>query len=162
MSRDFSKVSPKLWRSPRFRGLEDERAKLLYLYVLTCQHQTSAGCFKLPDAYVIADLGWATEHFAVARASLVEAGLLFHDPATEEYFVPRWYRHNPGTNTNHKKGICRLISELDSDALREIAEQEYSDCHPEESNPIAASSIPNGNGSHLTNTRFLKSMGGRL
>src|SRR5687767_11979879 len=107
MSRDFSKVSPKVWRSPRFMGLNSERAKLLYMYVLTCQHQSSAGCFRLPDAYASDDLGWSQADLDGARAALVGAELLVHDAETDEYFVPRWFKHNPGTNPKHRKGIER-------------------------------------------------------
>ena len=65
--RTFSKISPKLWRSPRFRSLESGDERLLYLYVLTCEHQSSAGCFRLPDAYAASDLGWTEERLSDAR-----------------------------------------------------------------------------------------------
>src|SRR5690349_18898006 len=134
MSRDFSKVSPKVWRSPRFRGLQNEQAKLFYLYLLTCEHQSSAGCFRLPDAYAAADLAWSENDLAAAREGCVDAGLLIHDPETEEYFVPRWFKHNPSTNGKHRKGIERLISDLDSDRVREAAEAEFTETVPE--NPL--------------------------
>ena len=52
----------------------------------------------------------------IGRArSLKEAELLVHDEGTDEYFVPRWFKHNPACNAKHKQGIERLISELDSD-----------------------------------------------
>ena len=74
--RDYSKVSPKLWRSPRFRSLESGDARLFYLFFLTCEHQSSAGCFRLPVAYAASDLGWTEERFQMARSALVEAELL--------------------------------------------------------------------------------------
>jgi len=125
--RDFSKVSPKLWRSPRFRSLASADAKLLYVFALTCEHQSSAGCCRIPDSYAAADLGWTIQRLVEARSALIAAELLVHDPATEEYFVPRWYRHNPPTNTKHRIGIERLISELDSDHVREAAEIEFTE-----------------------------------
>ena len=155
MSRVFSMVSPKLWLSRRFRGLITDSAKLFYLYVLTCQHQTSAGCFKLPDAYVMADLGWSAEKLSNARAPVVEAGLLLHDPETDEYFVPRWFRHNPGKNPNHRKGIVRLISELESDLIRQVAKQEYDEYHEDDGNPPGAPGTSNGNRRHLGTTGYM-------
>jgi hypothetical protein len=154
--RDYSKISPKVWRSPRFQGLGAERAKLFYLYVLTCQHQSSAGCFRLPDAYASADLDWNQEELAGARTALVGAGLLVHDSETDEYFVPRWFKHNPGTNPKHRTGIERLISELDSDRVREAAEAEYLESRggPLGSEPHPFDR-PNGNGGHLANTPYL-------
>ena len=155
--RDFSKVSPKVWRSPRFRAMQDERAKLLYLYVLTCEHQSSAGCFRLPDAYAAADLGWSDGHLEEARGALIAAGLLVHDPDSEEYFVPRWFKHNPGTNPKHRAGITRLISELDSDHVREAAEAEYSATVPEP-NPLDSPPTPLRLGSHgrLADTVYMR------
>jgi hypothetical protein len=154
--RDYSKVSPKLWRSPRYRGLESGDARLLYLFFLTCEHQSSAGCFRLPVAYAASDLGWAEERYGSARAALVEAELLVFDAGTDEYFVPRWFKHNPGTNAKHRKGIERLISELDSDHVREAAEAEYTDS---QGAPLATEphpfDFPNGHGSRLTNTPYI-------
>jgi hypothetical protein len=150
--RDFSKVSPKVWRSPRFRSLQVQQ-KLFYVYVLTCEHQSSAGCFRLPDAYALADLGWSQEDLDASRAALVVAGLLVHDAETDEYFVTRWFKHNPGTNAKHKQGIERLISELDSDHVREAAEAEYADRHPP---PGPLDPVPNGNGNHLTNSAYMQ------
>ena len=71
--RDYSKVSPKLWRSPRYRSLESGDARLLYLYFLTCEHQSSAGCFRLPVAYAASDLGWTENRFTDARAALASS-----------------------------------------------------------------------------------------
>jgi hypothetical protein len=150
--RDFSKVSPKVWRSPRFRGLQSEGARLFYLYVLTCEHQSSAGCFRLPDAYAAADLSWSPERLEEYRAALVGAGLLVHDPETEEYFVTRWFKHNPGTNAKHRAGIARLISELDSDVVREAAEAEYEATVPPP-NPL---DLPYSNGKRLTDSSYLR------
>lgn len=121
--REYSKVSPKLWRSKRFRNLASDDARLLYLFLLTCEHQTSAGCFRLPDAYAAADLGWNADRMEGARVPLI-AEMIAHDAETEEYFVRRWFNHNPPTNQKHLKGVQRLISELDSDHVRETAEEE--------------------------------------
>lgn len=154
MSRDFSKVSPKVWRSPRFRGLQNEQAKLFYLYLLTCEHQSSAGCFRLPDAYAAADLAWSEVDLTAAREACIDAGLLVHDPETEEYFVLRWFKHNPSTNGKHRKGIERLISDLDSDHVREAAEAEFIESVPAEN--LDTPARPNGYGNHLSNSRFLR------
>lgn len=159
VSRDFSKVSPKVWRSPRFRGLQSDQAKLFYLYVLTCEHQSSAGCFRLPDAYAAADLSWPRDILETARAHLIETQLLVHDPETEEYFVPRWFKHNPSTNPKHRKGIERQISDLDSEHVRRVAEAEFIESVPEQS-PLEVRPYPNGlTASRLTNSSYLRGQG---
>lgn len=157
--RVYSRISPKVWRSPRFRGLPTDRAKAFYLYTLSCEHQSSAGCFRLPDAYAAADLAWTESELDEARSTVIAADLLIHDPATEEYFVPRWFKHNPSCNTKHRKGIERLISEMDSDIVREAAEMEFAESIPVESeNPL---DTPMLGGGRLTNTRYFNGGGGR-
>lgn len=121
MAREFSKVSPLLWRSNRFRQLGADDAKLLYLFLMTCDHQTSAGGFRLPDAYAVADLGWTMERLASARAALVEGDFVAHDEATEEYFIHRWFRHNPPMNRKHRIGVEKAIEKIDSERIREAA-----------------------------------------
>lgn len=83
---EFSKVSPAIWRSRRFRNLESD-ARLAHIYFLACDHQSSAGCFRLPDAYAAADLSWDVERYRTALEQVVTAGLIAHDEATEEVFV---------------------------------------------------------------------------
>lgn len=123
--RDYSKVSPKLWRSRRFSQLPDD-ARMFYMFLLTCEHQTSAGCLRLPEAYAAADLNWQPERLGGARAPLIPE-MIAYDGATDEYFILRWFRHNPPTNSKHLKGVKRLISEVDSDTVREVAEAELTD-----------------------------------
>src|SRR5690606_25853760 len=138
------------------RGLQNEQAKLFYLYLLTCEHQSSAGCFRLPDAYAAADLAWSEIDLAAAREAGAEAGLIVHDRQTEEYFVPRWFKHNPGTNPKHRKGIERLISDLDSDHVREAAEAEFMESVPTE-NPLDTPMHSNGLASNrLATTAFMR------
>jgi hypothetical protein len=123
--REWSKVSPALWRSPRFLSLKGSDERLLLVYYMTCDHMNSSGCFRLPDGYAIADLAWTSERYRIARDLLAAACLISFDPATEEVFVDRWFKHNPPTNAKHAKGARRLINKIDSGDLREKAEAEF-------------------------------------
>ncbi|TIN77792.1 hypothetical protein [Mesorhizobium sp.] len=123
--RDWSKVSPALWRSPRFLGLQGSDERLLLVYYMTGDHMNSSGCYRLPDGYAIADLGWTLERYRTARDLLIAAGLISFDRTTEEVFVNRWFKHNPPTNAKHAKGARRLINKIDSDDLRLMAEEEF-------------------------------------
>ncbi|CAI2932442.1 hypothetical protein [Aminobacter niigataensis] len=123
--REFSKVSPAVWRSGRFTGLECSIAQILYLYFLTCEHQNSAGCFRLPDGYACSDLGWEPATYTEARERLVRADLVTFDPATEEIYVDRWFRHNAPMNEKHSLGTRRIIEAIESDAVREKVENEF-------------------------------------
>lgn len=126
--REFSKVSPKLWRSQRFRNL-GANEKLFYIFLLTSDHQTSAGCFRLPDQYVAADIGFDQEQVKACRNGLVAAELIAHDEQTEEYYILRWFHHNAPTNSNHMQGVQRLIDELESDFVAQVATEELEECN---------------------------------
>lgn len=128
MSREFSKVSPAIWRSRRFRNLESD-ARLAHVYFLTCDHQSSAGCFRLPDAYAAADLGWEVQRYRAALEQVVTAGLIAHDEATEEVFVKGWFRFSAPQNDKHAQGTERLISNIESETLRAIVEAEFDEAN---------------------------------
>ncbi|MER9200476.1 hypothetical protein NKH74_14815 [Mesorhizobium sp. M0933] len=148
MSREFSKISPKVWRSKRFRALRSDDARFLLLFLLTSEHQTSAGCFRMPDAYAAADLGWQTDRMQAARQQLVEGGLLAFDSVTDEYFVTGWFGHNKPMNSSHQKSIVRVVAEMESDVVREIAEAELQPV-------LIPSTVETLNSSRLGNSSYM-------
>lgn len=79
--REFGKISSSIWGSERFCALPSAEAKLFYLYVHTCQHGNSIGCFKLHPGYIMADLGW--EAAAVDGAIKATSMLPARDSATD-------------------------------------------------------------------------------
>lgn len=123
--RDFSKVSPLLWRDKRFRGLASPDAQIVMLYFLTCEHQNSAGCYRLPDGYAASDLDWDVERYRAARSSVVDAGLILFDPVYNELFVTGWFEFNPAMNQKHAQGVERRIYAIESDVIREAAEDDF-------------------------------------
>jgi hypothetical protein len=118
-SKRFSKVSPAVWRSRRFTGLSNTEAKLLYLYFVTSEHQTSIGAYSIPTGYALADLGWQAPAYEAARAELVRAGLIVFDDEAETVYVERWFKHSPPMNVKHLQGCQRLIGELDSAMIQD-------------------------------------------
>lgn len=118
MTARFTKVAGAIWRSPRFRGLPD-RGKLLMLYFITNEHQTSAGCYRLPEGYALTDLGWGAEDYNDALSALVADGLVVRDPPSETIYIDKWFRHSPPMNHKHALGIISVIKDIEPDALRE-------------------------------------------
>lgn len=123
--RDFTKVSPKIWRNRAFKALPTDEARLLMLYLTTCEHQNITGCFRLPEGYALDDLGWQGEQYRHALAALTDSGLVISDPETLEVFVCGWFDTNPPTNRKHALGIQRVIASIESGVLRESAQQEF-------------------------------------
>jgi len=115
--RDFSKVSPTVWQSERFNSLATDDARYTYIYLLTSQHQTSAGCYRLPDAYAAADLHWPVERYKKARAELEKAELIRFDASASVLMVTRWFRINPPMNEKHLIGIRHVLERLPSQTI---------------------------------------------
>ncbi|TGQ20411.1 hypothetical protein [Mesorhizobium sp. M00.F.Ca.ET.217.01.1.1] len=120
--RVFNKISPALWRSPRFLGLSD-RAKLGFIYFCTNAHVTSAGCYVLPDLYACADLHCDLKDYQAMRGELLEAGMIDFDPAHSVILIDKWFKHNPPTNEKYAIGTARRIADIPSEHLRKKAEE---------------------------------------
>lgn len=108
--RDYGQVQSSFWRSSDVRGTADEAgwsdgAKLLALYLLTGPHTAALGCFPLPDGYVMADLGWASETVVERFAELSRKGYAYR--FGDVVFLPNFLRWNPIQNGNIAK--ARLI-----------------------------------------------------
>ena len=112
--RDFSKISPALWHSKRFNNLPSDDGRYLYLYLLTNEHQTSAGCYRLPDGYATNDLGWELSRYVSARQELVAADLILFDESESVVMITRWFQHNPPMSDSHFIGIERVLTKLPS------------------------------------------------
>ena len=119
--RDFTKVSPTLWQSRRFLDLPSDDGRLLYLYLLTCPHQNSAGCFWLPVGYACNDLGWNADQYQPARQALVDAELIQYDETHNVVLIERWFNHNEPMNQSHMTGIERGLEKVPSAVLRDAA-----------------------------------------
>ena len=122
--REFSKVSPALWGSERFTALPSDDARFVYLYLLTCEHQTSAGAFKLKDGYATDDLKWEASRYHTARQQLVQADLIHLDETASVILITRWFKHNPPMNESHFRGIAKVIQKLPSITLASEAQVE--------------------------------------
>jgi hypothetical protein len=121
--REFSKVSPAVWQSKRFTSLPSDDGRFLYIYMLTSSHQTSAGCYCLPEGYACSDLGWEPKRYRAARKQLIDADLIHFDDETDFVMITRWFKHNPPTSESHLIGIERLLERIPSDSLRDAAHE---------------------------------------
>jgi hypothetical protein len=118
--RPFSKVSPALWQSSRFMGVSED-ARHLMVYLLTCPHHNSAGCYVLPEGYALTDLRWEIARYKKACHTLIAAELIQVDEDTSEILIDRWFLHNGPMNGDHKVCVDKEIATIRSSALREVA-----------------------------------------
>lgn len=122
--RDFSKISPSVWRSQRFTELPTDDARYLYLYLLTCEHQTNAGAYHLPHGYACDDLRWEKSRLSQALEKLVASSLIIHDAATAEIAITRWFKHNAPMSESHLLGVERTIERIHSSIVAEAVLKE--------------------------------------
>jgi hypothetical protein len=119
--REYTKTSPAIWQSTRFRSLPVDDDRFCFVYLLTNQHQNSAGCYALPPGYAATDLRWTPEKYRLSLAAQVSAGLIQVDPETDEVLIERWFLHNPPMNEKHRLGTERAIMRIKSPVLRAAA-----------------------------------------
>lgn len=90
MAGQFGMVDNSLWRHPKFKGLSDD-AKQVFLYLKTCSHQNSIGCFYMPIGYASADLNWSgikgMERVSKGFKELSSDGFIRYCDDTETVFL---------------------------------------------------------------------------
>ena len=97
----------------------------MYLYFLTCEHQTMAGVYRLPPAYGADDLGWPKEEFMIVLQEVVERGLVHRDEETCEILIDGWFTFNPPKGKPTIKGIENSLEKLESGTLFEMGMQAF-------------------------------------
>lgn len=105
--RDYGKVFSRIWDSTDFRSMsEDGRA--LVLYLLTCQHGTIAGVFRVPDGYACEDLQWSVERVEAAFAETLRKGFANRCVTSKWVWVCKFLEWNPPENPNQIKAAKKI------------------------------------------------------
>lgn len=129
MSKGFTKVyGEALWGSKRFLAATD-KAKLLYVYMLSNSHSNSIGAYRIPDGYALVDLAWSRGEYEAARAELVAVGMIHFDDETSVVYIANWFRHSPPQNEKHAQGCQRMISELESDLIADLVQRDFEEAN---------------------------------
>lgn len=141
--RDYGKISTTIWHSRKFRGLKDADAQLLYLYLLTCPHVNSAGCFVLRDGYAVDDLAWDFDRYHRAMEALSKALLVSYDKGEKVVRIHNFFTFEPLSNGNHAKGTAKIALHLPDChnkllVLQEIQRQDHGKNIPDVERAIKA------------------------
>ncbi|MGQ0741985.1 MAG: hypothetical protein ACT4OG_06790 [Alphaproteobacteria bacterium] len=125
----FTMVARSLWYSEKFEALPDDGTRYLYVYLLTCPHQTSCGCFVLHEAYVLDDLNktgseWTRDKLRNALEAITKRGLALYDAKTGEILLTTWWKNYPPNNPSWREGAERQCESIQSDLLRDAALRE--------------------------------------
>jgi hypothetical protein len=105
--RDYGKVFSRIWESADFRSLTED-GRTLVMYLLTCQHGTIAGAFRVPDGYATEDLQWTAERVAAGFAELLRKGFANRCETSKWVWVMKFLEWNPPENPNQRKAAVKV------------------------------------------------------
>jgi hypothetical protein len=109
--RDYGKVHTSFWASETVRDLDDD-CRLLALYLLTCTHSNMAGAFRLPDGYVVEDLGWTSERFRNGIETLSTSGFVSYCNRSKWVLIIKFLSWNKPENPNQWKAVAKFIGAI--------------------------------------------------
>ncbi|MBA0449346.1 hypothetical protein [Stenotrophomonas maltophilia] len=95
--REYGQIQCALWQSQDAQQWTDA-GKLLAAYLLTGPHSNGLGCYRCPDGYVMADLGWSMERVSEGFAELSRNGFAYRFEGV--VFLPGFLRWNKVANAN--------------------------------------------------------------
>lgn len=118
----YTAVSRSIWSSRKFRQLDDFE-KLFYLYLLTNEHVTSLGVYRLHWGHAMGDMDLPPED-AVARVMsafehLQELHLVEYDRDEHLVRMVNFLHFNPPQNPKHGSFLCGLAGNLPDGPIRE-------------------------------------------
>lgn len=95
--REYGQIQCAFWQSQDAQQWTDA-GKLLAAYLMTGPHSNGLGCYRCPDGYVMADLGWTQERVSEGFAELSRSGFAYRFEGV--VFIPGFLRWNKVANGN--------------------------------------------------------------
>lgn len=109
--RDYGKIHTSFWTSKTIRALSED-GRTLAAYLLTCEHGSIIGAFRLPAAYACDDLGWDVERFKKGFKTLEEAGFAIYCRETQWVCIVKFMEWNPAENPNQRIAFNKALSAM--------------------------------------------------
>jgi hypothetical protein len=109
--RDYGKVYTSFWSSQNIQDLSDD-GKVLALYLMTCQHNTISGVFRLPDGYAAEDLKWSSERVSKGFTELLANGFANRCETTKWVWVIKHFEWNAPENPNQVKAAKKCAQSI--------------------------------------------------
>lgn len=95
----YRKVDPRIWNDLHFLNLSD-KAKLVFLFLLTHPHMTALGAMRASQAGLAAELQWDQKDFAKAFAECFRKPLLKVDETHNFLWILNFMKYNQPENPN--------------------------------------------------------------
>jgi hypothetical protein len=104
----YYRVSPKFWSSAERLGW-DEETRLLALYLLTCDHRSTEGLFRLPKQYILADLEWSAQRLSKPFARLCSDDFIDYDEDAKVMLIVKALAYQSPSNPNGVTAALRAL-----------------------------------------------------
>lgn len=114
--RDYGVVRVRFWDWAKRKRLSAE-VKEMALYLLTCTHANSLGCYRLPLAYICDDLGYSAKAVAKTLEDLAAVGFIHRDTESGWTWIVDYLQHNPVPNGKVGKAVIKLLEQVPRDLV---------------------------------------------
>lgn len=112
----YWRVSSKVWAHARtYHWTQDVLDMALYL--ITNPHRSTEGFFRLPPAYMTADLGWAIDRVTSALNALIDEGFCDFDADTDLMLVVKSLKYQRPDNAKQQTHAVRKLTLLPQSRL---------------------------------------------
>lgn len=113
----YYRVGPAIWLEPW-----DDDTRHVAFYVLTCEHRTTEGLFRMPIEYAIADMRWPARRFKRAFHELQRCGFIAYDQDAHVLLIEKALQWQSPENPNQVKAAIKALASLPpSPLLRRFA-----------------------------------------
>jgi hypothetical protein len=104
----YTRIDELIWKDAKLKKISNE-SKLLFIYLLSCQHRNVLGLYSLPKYYVQGDLGYPLATVSKGLLELFNNGFITYDEESETVLVNNFLKYNPLENPNQVKGALKVM-----------------------------------------------------
>lgn len=101
-------VSPLFWTDEKVVHWDDQET-LLALYLLTCEHRNLEGLFRLPFAYVQADLDWDAATVRNRMQRLIDDGFAAYDREARVILLTKALKYHEPKSKKQVQGAVNAL-----------------------------------------------------
>jgi hypothetical protein len=109
-------VSPLFWSDEKVVRWDSETT-LLAVYLLTCEHRNLEGLYRLPYAYIQADLEWSEGEVRDRMETLLDDGFILYDEAARVVLLPKALKYHTPKAPKQIQGAINALQEVPDSAL---------------------------------------------